>query len=105
MRATSRFRCYLTPMALLQSKCHTLEAEPDDVLELAAARRLAAGGGGRMIREGAGLSLNDVGRACGIHASTVLRWERAERRPRGLPALLYVRLMRDLADPKRGAGR
>ena len=105
MRDISRLRCYLTSMALLQSNCHTPEAEPADVLELAAARRLAAGGGGRMIREGAGLSLNDVGRACGIHASTVLRWERGERRPRGLPALLYVRLMRDLAAPRFGSAR
>lgn len=81
-------------MKQLQGKCTPLEVP---AVELAQARRLAAGGGGELIRRGAGLSMYDVARACGVHASTVLRWERGERRPHGMPAVLYARLMAELA--------
>jgi excisionase family DNA binding protein len=82
---------------------HIEVAELATALELAEARLLASGGSGRVVREAAGLSLNDVGRACGVHASTILRWERGDRRPRGIPAALYVRLIPDLAAPNGGA--
>lgn len=93
-------------MALLQSQCHPARGETAAIVALAEARSLAAGGGGRLIRLGAGLSLHDVGRACGVHASTVLRWERGERRPTSEPAQRYALLMRELANPNgRGPAR
>jgi DNA-binding transcriptional regulator YiaG len=67
-----------------------------DAVTLAEARRLATGGG-RLIREGADLSLGDVARACGVHASTIMRWERGDVRPTGEAALRYAELLRDLS--------
>jgi transcriptional regulator with XRE-family HTH domain len=36
-----------------------------------------------MIREGAGFSASEVARELGVAPSTVCRWERGERLPRG----------------------
>ena len=72
-----------------------------DVLEIARARDLARSGTGRTIRVSAGLSLSEVGQAVGIAASTVLRYERGERMPRGGPGVAWARLMRQLLERER----
>ena len=78
----------------------------DYAVRLAEARRLAASGTGRVVREASDLSMGDVARACGVQPSTVLRWERNERRPSGDAALRYLALMHELsaALPKRMRG-
>ena len=67
-----------------------------DVLEIARARDLARSGTGRTIRVSAGLSLSEVGQAVGIAPSTVLRYERGQRMPRGEPGVAWARLMTQL---------
>jgi DNA-binding transcriptional regulator YiaG len=79
-------------MAVLHSHRHT------GAVLLAEARRLAPGGG-RLIREAADLSLADVGKAIGKAPSTVMRWERGERRPTGEAAIRYVELLKALSKP------
>lgn len=67
-----------------------------DLLLLALARRLASSGEGRRIRQGAAVSLAEIGKTVGAAESTVYRWETGARRPRGAPAIAWAELMRDL---------
>lgn len=53
------------------------------------ARQLAASGAGRMIREAAGLSLAELGRAIDVDPSAIWRWEHGERSPTGVHAVRY----------------
>lgn len=50
----------------------------------------------RRVREAAGLSLTDVAPAIPADYSTVARWERGERVPRGRAALRYAQLIERL---------
>lgn len=63
---------------------------------IAAVRRSARGGQARQTRIDAGLSLRDVADACGVAASTVLRWESREVVPRGAAALRWAAILTDL---------
>src|SRR4051794_27368464 len=63
------------------------------VERLAQARALVAAGEARRIRQAADLSLAEVSRAVGVDLSTVGRWERRERVPRGAAALKYAELL------------
>jgi transcriptional regulator with XRE-family HTH domain len=56
-------------------------------------RHLAASGGGRELRERAGLSLAEAARELGITASGLGRYERGERSPRPAIAAGYARLL------------
>jgi len=53
-------------------------------------------GAARATRENAGLTTGDMGRAVGVDSSTVWRWERGIRRPRGAAALRYGSLLQRL---------
>jgi len=66
------------------------------VVELAAARRLAACGEAHRIREAAGLSLAEVAGAVGISIAALSRWETGHRRPSGAPAVAWARLLAKL---------
>lgn len=70
----------------------------DRTLSIIEARRLAASGAGRMIREAAGLSLAEVGLAIDADPSTVFRWETGERRPSGQRAVDYAAFLERLRD-------
>ncbi len=61
------------------------------------ARRLAASGEGMRLRINAGLSLRETADAVGVAVSTLWRWERGERSPRGGAALSWARLLEQLA--------
>ncbi len=61
------------------------------------ARRLAASGEGMRLRTDAGLSLRETADAVGVAVSTLWRWERGERAPRGAAALSWARLLEQLA--------
>jgi len=53
-------------------------------------------GAARSVRLAAGLSLGEVARAISVSTTTVLRWEHAQRQPRGEPALRYWELLQQL---------
>ncbi|WP_443041630.1 helix-turn-helix domain-containing protein [Streptomyces sp. B21-083] len=63
------------------------------VLRLAEVRAVVASGEAEQLRTVARLSIGEVARACGVDQSTVWRWERGTRRPRGEAALLYGQLI------------
>lgn len=72
----------------------------EELLVVAEARSLAKTGAAQALRLAAGFSLGEVGSAVGASSSTVLRWERGERRPSGERALLYGQLLRRLMHRK-----
>lgn len=67
-----------------------------ELADLLRARRCAADGSGRQLREAARLSLRDIARAADLNPSTVYRWEIGARRPIGAGAIRYGRLLGDL---------
>lgn len=67
------------------------------------AREHVAAGTARELRKRSGLSLADVADVVEVSPSAVLRWERGERAPRTRAAVLYGRLLAELAAPA-GAG-
>lgn len=64
-----------------------------DLEVLTAMLALVADGEAKRLRVSAGLSLAEVAAACGVLPSTVWRWERGERRPRGRHGLAYARVL------------
>ena len=68
---------------------------------LVEARQLAASGAGRMIREAAGLSLAELGRAIDVDPSAVWRWENGERTPTGVYAVRYRDFLVELRETDR----
>lgn len=75
---------------------------PNDLIDLADARRAALDGSARAIRLSAGLSETEVGGAAGVAGPTISRWERGLRQPRGLAAVRWIRLLRRLERSKVG---
>lgn len=69
----------------------------EDGAHLAELRSLCRSKAARSIRIAAGLSLSEVASITGVSsASTILRWERGERVPRGTQALRYAALLQRL---------
>ena len=68
-----------------------------DALQLARVRAICRSGAGRRVREAAGLTRAEVGRACGRSGATVSRWEDHSRAPTGPEALRYLKLLEKLA--------
>ena len=66
-----------------------IKIEPD-VQTVAVVRRLAADGTARQIREEAKLSLHDLATAVGVADSTLCRWEKGQRSPRGELAVRWA---------------
>lgn len=66
------------------------------ILRLAGVRAAASSGEARRLREIAQLSIGEVAKACGVDQSTVWRWERGTRKPRGEAALAYGELIESL---------
>jgi DNA-binding transcriptional regulator YiaG len=63
------------------------------VLAIAQVRADAASGRARTIRQRARLSQADVGRALGVHFTTVAAWESGRRVPRGAAATRYAEFL------------
>lgn len=74
-----------------------------DLVALLRARRCAADGTGRQLREAAHLSLRDMASAADLSPSTLSRWETGGRRPHGAAAIRYGRLLGDLEELARAA--
>ena len=72
-------------------------------LKLVEARRLAASGDGKTVREAAGLSLHEVAAVIGLSVSGLFRWENGERVPRGERAVAWAELLGQLADTRRAS--
>jgi transcriptional regulator with XRE-family HTH domain len=68
-----------------------------DVDQAVWVRRVAASGGARAIRQGAGLSLSEVAREVRCSVSAVSRWESGQRTPRGEAAERWAVLLRRLS--------
>lgn len=66
------------------------------VLRLADVRAAVTSGEAERLRTAAQLSIGEVARACGVDQSTVWRWERGTRKPRGEAALAYGELIESL---------
>jgi len=65
-------------------------------LRLADVRSALTSGEAERLRVAAQLSIGEVARACGVDQSTVWRWERGVRKPRGQAALIYGELIESL---------
>ena len=73
-------------------------ADDMDVRELARARRMAASGLGRTIREASGTSRQELAEASRVHRNTIFRWETGRRRPRGEGAIRWLHMLEELSD-------
>ncbi|WP_432135176.1 helix-turn-helix domain-containing protein [Streptomyces sp. bgisy154] len=71
-------------------------AQTAQLLRLADVRSALSSGEAQHLREAADLSISEIARACGVDQSTVWRWERGLRKPRGTAALLYGQLIDEL---------
>lgn len=69
----------------------------DFVLALARVRALAVSGEAQRIRQAAGVSRAEIGRASGVTESAVYRWEKGERAPHGDAAIAYLNVLEALA--------
>jgi transcriptional regulator with XRE-family HTH domain len=72
-----------------------------DTQVLVRARRMAATGIARILREEAGLSLSEIAADVGVTKGTIWRWEHGERRPRGEAARRYVEVLDGLEAQRR----
>jgi transcriptional regulator with XRE-family HTH domain len=70
--------------------------EPLDVAQLAKVRGLTASGAAKAARLGARVTLREVAAASGLGVSTICRYERGERVPRGAGALRYLAVLEGL---------
>ncbi|MGW1892111.1 helix-turn-helix domain-containing protein [Streptomyces sp. NPDC002004] len=69
-----------------------------NVLRLADVRLAVTSGEAERLRVAAQLSIGEVARACGVDQSTVWRWERGVRKPRGEGAIAYGELIKALRE-------
>ena len=72
-------------------------------LKLVEARRLAASGEGKTVREAAGLSLYEVADVLGLSVSALFRWENGERVPHGERAVAWCEFLQQLDAARRPA--
>lgn len=68
------------------------------ILRLAWVRAAVSSGEARRLREAAHLSVGEVAAACGVDQSTIWRYERGTRSPRGEAALRYADLIQSLRE-------
>lgn len=72
---------------------------------LARVREAIRNGEARRVRVAARLSCSEVAKACGVDQSTVWRWEKGIREPRGDEAIAYLALLDSLLNPTGEASR
>jgi hypothetical protein len=77
---------------------HISQSELFDLIE---AVRMGRDGSARDLRIRLGLSARDIASLCPVSPSALSRWETGERRPTGLPAVNWVRLLRRLGEADR----
>lgn len=86
-------------LTTLRQNPHNRLMEHVDPVDLARVRRLVRSGAARAIRASAGVSLAELAGAVGpsVQPTTVWRWERGERMPRGELAVAYLAVLDRLA--------
>jgi transcriptional regulator with XRE-family HTH domain len=67
-------------------------------------RETARSGRGARVRRFAGISQAELGEAVGVTSTTISRWERGQRQPRGHHAIAYLRALRELNEFWTGGG-
>jgi transcriptional regulator with XRE-family HTH domain len=67
-----------------------------NVRDLARIRRMQESGEAKRLRERAGVSLRTMARAVGVRASTLIRWEANQVRPRESTALAWLAVLDQL---------
>ena len=67
-----------------------------EVIQLAKARAMARNGEAQAIRERNHLTISEVAREIEVSPSSVMRWEKGERSPRGDSAIRFAELMHKL---------
>lgn len=77
--------------------------QTNQALLVARARHLAASGKAEQIRRDHDLSLGEMGGGIGTGASTIWRWEKGGRKPRGALAAAWAQLLDEL--DREAAGR
>lgn len=75
----------------------------EQILLLTAARRHAADGSGRAIRQAAKLTLAEIAAAVGVSEPTVSRWEEGLQKPRTAAGLRWAELLRELDKANKAA--
>jgi predicted transcriptional regulator len=65
--------------------------------DLTRLRRMVETAVARNVREDAGLSYGELGVAAGLHRTTIFKYERGLRRPRGDAAQRYLRVLEELS--------
>ncbi len=80
----------------------TAVADRSDLILLVEAREAARSGRGARLRTVAGLSQAELAAAIGVSGPCISRWEAGGRQPRGLAALAYARMLRELAEQVTG---
>ena len=68
----------------------------DRVRDLARIRRMQQTGEAKRLRERAGVSLRTMAGAVGVRASTLIRWEAGQVRPREGTALAWLTVLHQL---------
>jgi len=68
-----------------------------EIKDLVRVRKLAETGAARAIRESNGLSLKEMGAVADVDKSTIHRWEKGSRRPRGEAASRYLAVLDELS--------
>jgi predicted transcriptional regulator len=92
------FSSHRTPAyETLQRNGDGLYRETMKVEQVVWVRRLATSGGARLIREAAHVSASEIARELGVAPSTVCRWERGERLPRGQVGERWAAILRRLS--------
>jgi transcriptional regulator with XRE-family HTH domain len=69
-----------------------------ELFDLADAVRSGKDGSAKTLRKDLGLAANAIGEACDVAGTTITRWENGARRPTGRSAVVWIRLMRRLAE-------
>lgn len=85
-------------LVLLSRSWHHRGMDQAQVLRIVELRTAVSTGEARRLRVAAQLSIGEVARSCGVDQSTVWRWEKGVRRPRGSGALEYAELIAELRE-------
>lgn len=71
----------------------------EDMVLAQQGREMARTGAARVLREGAGVTVEDMARAIGASVRSLIRWEHGDVLPRARHGAAWARILRELAQP------